>query len=104
METEVVGIFKGFDNNSDLIIIDDDNDEINLDSSFFINSDKDNLLKFTNKRVSFYYINDFVYSKLFDIKEIGQDEKQVCLCHNMHQGNYMMTQRRVSEKLIQYMV
>ena len=99
MEVEVVGLCKEIRDN-DLIIVDDEGEEINMDSGFFKDVSNDYLTQFIGKRISFYYKNPRNSTdNLFKIDIISDEEKQTCLCHNYSQGNYMMTQRRVLEKL-----
>jgi hypothetical protein len=94
MEIEVVGICKGFDENDDLIIIDDDNDDISMDNQFFKIKPLD-INKYINKRVSFYYTNTD-----YSIELINDTEKQTCLNYNFIQGNYYMTLYRTSQKFL----
>jgi len=101
MEVEVVGLCINFKDN-DLIILDDDNELINIDKSFFTEKDKEMIKKsFIDKRVSFYYSSDlFEKGILFDIIEISENDKQTCLCHNHKQGNYNLTNIRSIKLLI----
>jgi hypothetical protein len=100
MEFEVVGICVKFENN-DLIILDDDNDLININKSFFTKKDKEMIQQsFIDKRVSFYYSVDLYKNGiLFDIIEISENDKQTCLCHNHIQGNYNLTTIRLFKSI-----
>jgi len=96
MEIEVVGKCIGFKDN-DLIILDDDNELINIDKTFFTKDDMQIIINsFINKRISFYYSNE-LYSKgiLFDIIKIEKHIKQSILNFNYLQGNYYLTPNRM---------
>ena len=99
MEVEVVGICVKFKDN-DLIILDDDNQLINIDKSFFTEKNKEMIQQsFIDKRVSFYYSADLYKNGiLFDIIEISENYKKTCLCHNHEQGNYNLTTIRLAKK------
>lgn len=93
MEIEIVGICKGFNINNDLIILNDENEEVILDNSFFVLKPLININKYLDKRISFYFkdIVDYKYSIIL----IDDAEKQTCFCFNNIQGNYYMTLRRL---------
>lgn len=92
MEYEVIGKCLRWDNGC-LIILDDDNEEIDMDSSFFKDTDID-VDKYMGKRISFYY--DI---KGFHIMEVSESTKSDCLCHNINYGNYYLSKPRILWKL-----
>ena len=58
---------------------------------------------FKNKRVSFYYTDKFKNKEDCYFIELLEDfEKKTCLCYNNLQGNYMMTERRLSKNLLNH--
>jgi hypothetical protein len=93
MEIEIVGICKGFDKNNNLIILNDKNEEIILDNSFFVLKPLTNINKYLDKHISFYFKDKYDY--IYSIVLIDETEKQTCLCFNNIQGNYFMTLRRL---------
>jgi hypothetical protein len=96
MEVEVVGVCLKFEDGD--LIINDDGDLTNMDSSFFNEVDRKMILStYIGKRVSFYYSSRLTDSgKKFDIMEISENDKQTCICYNHYEReNFHLTQVRV---------
>lgn len=89
MENEVIGVVKNVSNNL-IVIVDDEGDEIEMEGFLFSHE----INKFIGKRVSFYYNENGNW-----IDEVDNDVKANCLCYNHIQGNYYLSQFRISRIL-----